>query len=279
MNSNASCSLKIFAGVIVITAPLLKAETYSATTAISDWNNASLWNAPQMAGNDFIFEPSAVFYRLTATSQSFDGNSLVLKGDLSAGSFNINQDITFENYGTFTNGAHNTVHTGHWSIVDNGVFLVRRPKSTLDITLGGEGTLWLGDNLTTKSTVALSADSCNEFAGTLVLGVPGEDDVIIGEFLGDVSAPDLTIKIDASNSSGTTEYSQLRLNHTIAVGAVELDGIALDPGVYDFSDFSTQQQQFFIDGGGQLVVSPPDAPTGTLIEVSELSSALEESAS
>lgn len=268
------------AGVLLAT-NILSAETYTATGSVTDWNDPTLWGAPQMAGNDFVFAGTASFHRVTATSSSFDGDSLTIRGpgSLTAGAYNIDQDLILESYGVFSNGNHNSVHTGTWTIVDNAVFEVRRPKSTLDITLEGEGVLWLGDGLTGNSTIVLSAAGCSSFAGTIIIGVPSEDDVVNLEFDGDVNAPDLSIKIDAFDNGGTIEYSHLDLSHTLAVGAVELDGVALEPGVYDFSDLTTDQQLFFIDNGGQLVVSPPDAPTGTLIEVSTLAAPLENSAS
>lgn len=254
----------------------LQADTYTATGAVTDWNDPALWGAPAMAGHDFVFAPTASFQRLTVTSGSFAGDSLTLAGGrFTIGSHAINQDLTFENYAVFYGGSNGVTHSGTWTVEDTGALLSRTPNMYINAVFVGSGSFWISDDVAGAKNITLSADSLAQFAGTLTVGTIGDDDVGYIQFTGDVNAPDVTLALDAVDNAGVMEYSQLDLNHTIAVGAVELAGVALDPGVYNFADLSAEQQLFFVDNGGQLVVSPPDAPTGTVIEVSSLESAPE----
>lgn len=187
--------------------------------------------------------------------------------------------MIFTEEGSLHCNTNNGVYSGTWTIIDTGTFLVRRPSANIDAHLIGDGEFYIGDDNVLKNLAKIAADSLNEFTGTLVAGILGGGDVCILEFKGDVNAPEATIKLDSWDNGGVVEYSQLKLNRAIAVSAVILGGEALEPGVYSFNDLTAQQKLYFIDGGGQLIVSPPDAPTGTLIEVSDLSPDLEESSS
>lgn len=266
----------VFVSAVTLLSSLLSADTYTATSAISDWNDAAAWGAPVLSGNDFVYSPAASSAELKATSVSFSGDTLTIAGGLlEGGSFDINQDLTFEDYGAFRNGKDNGVHSGTWTVNGSGIYKCKNRLSTIMADVTGFGSFWIagGSNSGSKA-VTINATAFDDFDGVVKVaydtGISNATAAAKLVFNGDVTAPGLSIELGHFMNGPTKIYSKIDLNHTISLGALALDGIALDVGVYTYSDLTPEQQAYFIDNGGTLIIAPADAPTGTLIEVSAL---------
>ncbi len=218
-----------------------------------------IWGSPAdypSAGNNYVSDGAVTGTLRTGSAASgitFSGDSLTLKNGVN---FVVKRSATAnyiaESGAVFLAAAEGKSINGGIVVADgqNAVFNSNARAFTFNAGLSGAGVITVQGSGSGETIVTGTA---NTFSGDWIV----ESGTLVG------------LSTDALGTGSTLSLSGTGLfaldtgyNHTFS--AVTIDGTPLASGTYGWSDFSTGQQAYFLNGSDQLIVdgvAPPEPVT------------------